>query len=81
MSPKSASIIGDKVPAAQKEGREIETSGKVSREGNSETYLHQMPLKNFIGTVPKSQGDPKIVKRGPNGDPVLSKKGTKWGPF
>ena len=48
MSPKSASIIGDKVPAAQKEGREIETSGKVSR-GNSETYLHQMPLKNFIG--------------------------------
>ena len=37
----------------------------------------------FVGlsTVPKSQGDPKIVKRGPNGDPVLSKKGTKWGPF
>ena len=32
-------------------------------------------------TVPQSQGDPKIVKRGPNGDPVLSKKGTKWGPF
>ena len=32
-------------------------------------------------TVPQSQGDPKIVKRGPNGDPVLSKMGTKWGPF
>ena len=30
-----------------------------------------------LPTVPKSQGDPKIVKRGPKGDPVLSKKGTK----
>ena len=23
----------------------------------------------FVSTVPKSQGDPKIVKRGPKGDP------------
>ena len=31
---------------------------------------------NSIFTVPQSQGDPKIVKRGPKGDPILSKKGT-----
>ena len=34
-----------------------------------------------LSTVPKSQGDPKIVKRGPKGDPISSKKGTKRGPF
>ena len=33
------------------------------------------------GTVPKSQGDPKIVKRGPKGDPIFGKKGTQRGPF
>ena len=32
-------------------------------------------------TVPKSQGDPKIVKRGPKGDPSFGKKGTQRGPF
>ena len=32
-------------------------------------------------TVPKSQGDPKIVKRGPKGDPIFGKKGTQRGPF
>ena len=29
-----------------------------------------------LSTVPKSQGDPKIVKRGPKGDPIFGKKGT-----
>ena len=33
------------------------------------------------GTEPKSQGDPKIVKRGPKGDPSFGKKGTQRGPF
>ena len=36
---------------------------------------------NSIFTVPQSQGDPKIVKRGPKGDPIFGKKGTQRGPF
>ena len=35
-----------------------------------------------IITVPKSQGDPKIVKRGPKGDPIFWQKGDpKGNPF
>ena len=33
----------------------------------------------YICTVTQSKGDPKILKRGPKGDPTLSRKGTKRG--
>ena len=51
MSPKSAAIIGDKVPAAQEE---IETSGKVSRGEISETHHHQRGLKKYFFLPKKS---------------------------
>ena len=33
------------------------------------------PTRGHYDTVPQSGGDPKILKRGPKEDPILSKKG------
>ena len=36
-------------------------------------------MTNAWGTVPNLKGDPKYSERGPKGDLILSKKGTKNG--
>ena len=47
----------------------------------NEQILPRLGCCKYHCTVPQSQGDPKIVKRGPNKDPIFGKKGTQRGPF
>ena len=48
----------------------------LSRQPSISFTTVNLLLASTITTVPKSQGDSKIVKRGPKGDPIFGKKGT-----